>query len=161
MRRTSLTVCAVRHRYGLNQSCTMLLLIAAANSRLALSDTSPTATGVNGGGAIGFGGGARSSLSVADHAKSLFFEYGGRPVTIDRGGYGGELEVNGKRDFRLNTAFVMRSLQLKMRLRTPTSFSAVDMKDWRFTSRACCVRSGRRKSLWQRESCCRSTFGCA
>jgi nuclear pore complex protein Nup155 len=71
----------------------MLLLIAAANSRLALSDSSPTATGVNGNGAIGFGGGARSSFSVADHAKTLFFEYGGRPVAIDRGGYGGEPPV--------------------------------------------------------------------
>lgn len=72
--------------YGLNQSCAMLLLIAAGNSRLALSDASPTATNGNGG-AVGFAYGVRSSFSVADHAKSLFFEHGGRPVAIDRGGY--------------------------------------------------------------------------
>ncbi|KAK4050871.1 hypothetical protein OIV83_003293 [Microbotryomycetes sp. JL201] len=67
-------------RYGLNQSCAMLLIIAAGNSRLALAEP-PAITN-------GYAPTAKTPFSVAEHAKSLFFEHGGRPVSVDRGGYG-------------------------------------------------------------------------
>ncbi|GAA6013660.1 hypothetical protein JCM10207_004806 [Rhodosporidiobolus poonsookiae] len=63
--------------YGRDQSCAMLLTIAAANSQLALAPEIAAATG------------ARSATAaVAEQAKALFFEGGGRPVSVDRGGYG-------------------------------------------------------------------------
>ncbi|KAM0790881.1 hypothetical protein ACM66B_004721 [Microbotryomycetes sp. NB124-2] len=66
--------------YGLNQSCAMLLIIAAGNSQLALAEP-PSITN-------GYAPTAKTPFSVAEHAKSLFFEHGGRPVSVDRGGYG-------------------------------------------------------------------------
>ncbi|GAA6024169.1 hypothetical protein JCM10207_005590 [Rhodosporidiobolus poonsookiae] len=63
--------------YGRDQSCAMLLTIAAANSQLALAPEIAAAPG------------ARSATAaVAEQAKALFFEGGGRPVSVDRGGYG-------------------------------------------------------------------------
>ena len=60
----------------------MLLSIAASNSQLVPSD----GPGVSATAAPG----SRSTTSaVAEQAKALFFEGGGRPVSIDRGGYGG------------------------------------------------------------------------
>ncbi|GAA5918079.1 hypothetical protein JCM8208_001213, partial [Rhodotorula glutinis] len=68
--------------YGRDQSCAMLLSIAASNSQLVPSD-GPGASATA-------GPGSRSTTSaVAEQAKALFFEGGGRPVSIDRGGYGG------------------------------------------------------------------------
>ncbi|KAM0752957.1 nucleoporin-domain-containing protein [Meredithblackwellia eburnea MCA 4105] len=65
--------------YGRDQACAMLLTIAAGNSRVTNADSTAP-----GGGGLGRNAGS----AVADHAKSLFFEGGGRPVSIDRGGYG-------------------------------------------------------------------------
>lgn len=62
----------------------MLLTIAAGNSQLSLGDSSNSNfNGYNSSNRL-------ASSSVAEHAKSLFFEGGGRPVSIDRGGYGSE-----------------------------------------------------------------------
>lgn len=58
----------------------MLLTLAAGNPRAVAGEQ----------GASGYGAYPRApSSSVAEHAKSLFFEGGGRPVSVDRGGYGG------------------------------------------------------------------------
>lgn len=74
--------------YGRDQSCAMLLTIAAGNSRLTLGEPSSTYTA----GKNGFSSSPRRNptTSLADHAKALFFEGGGRPVAVDRGGYGSE-----------------------------------------------------------------------
>jgi len=61
----------------------MLLSIAASNSQLLQSDPSTSTATAN--------GGRNANTAVAEQAKSLFFEGGGRPVSVDRGGYGGEL----------------------------------------------------------------------
>lgn len=64
----------------------MLLPIAASNSQLVLNDSTTTSSPGN-----AVNAGARNtSAAVAEQAKALFFEGGGRPVSIDRGGYGGE-----------------------------------------------------------------------
>ncbi|BGP18726.1 hypothetical protein JCM10213_009205 [Rhodosporidiobolus nylandii] len=66
--------------YGRDQSCAMLLSIATGNSQLQAGDTSlssSTAQGAKG-----------AQAQVVEQAKALFFEGGGRPVSIDRGGYG-------------------------------------------------------------------------
>ncbi|GAA5897156.1 hypothetical protein JCM5296_002241 [Sporobolomyces johnsonii] len=71
--------------YGRDQSCAMLLTIAAGNSQLLLADSADVSTGMSGFASTN----ARTTTSpVADQAKALFFEGGGRPVSIDRGGYG-------------------------------------------------------------------------
>lgn len=74
-------------RYGRDQSCAMLLTIAAGNSRLSSSDSSSTgyAPGSN-----AFANPRIASGAVVEHAKALFFEGGGRPVSVDRGGFGSE-----------------------------------------------------------------------
>lgn len=59
----------------------MLLTIAAGNSRL---DGSASFNG-NGGNA------SRNAALASEHAKSLFFEHGGRPVAVDRGGFSSAL----------------------------------------------------------------------
>lgn len=71
--------------YGRDQSCAMLLPIAASNSHLAVSDSHEA----------GQAGARHTSAATAERAKALFFEGGGRPVSIDRGGYGGESEEMG------------------------------------------------------------------
>ncbi|CEQ42380.1 SPOSA6832_04172, partial [Sporobolomyces salmonicolor] len=71
--------------YGRDQSCAMLLTIAAGNSQLQLAESADVPSGMSGFASIN----ARTATStVADQAKALFFEGGGRPVSIDRGGYG-------------------------------------------------------------------------
>ncbi|GAA6057256.1 hypothetical protein JCM3770_003825 [Rhodotorula araucariae] len=70
--------------YGRDQSCAMLLAIAASNSQLV-----PSASSSAGGDAAASGGARGATSAVAEQAKALFFEGGGRPVSIDRGGYGG------------------------------------------------------------------------
>ncbi|KAI5478404.1 nuclear pore complex protein Nup155 [Pseudohyphozyma bogoriensis] len=70
--------------YGRDQSCAMLLTIAAGNSKLGgrASELSQSYT-------ARFGASGRSASSaVAESARSLFFEGGGRPISVDRGGYG-------------------------------------------------------------------------
>ncbi|GAA5858950.1 hypothetical protein JCM8547_007170 [Rhodosporidiobolus lusitaniae] len=68
--------------YGRDQSCAMLLTIAAGNSQLLLADS-------NGSTPAGAAGARNTTTSaVAEQAKALFFEGGGRPVSVDRGGYG-------------------------------------------------------------------------
>lgn len=63
----------------------MLLTIAAGNSKLSLGEPSTTFGNST---SNGFSSGSRNaSTSMAEHAKSLFFEGGGRPVSVDRGGY--------------------------------------------------------------------------
>lgn len=64
--------------YGRDQSCAMLLIIAAGNSRLNLGDVSSNYSSAT----------RHATSAVAEHAKALFFEGGGRPVSVDRGGYG-------------------------------------------------------------------------
>ncbi|GAA6061215.1 hypothetical protein JCM10212_001536 [Sporobolomyces blumeae] len=72
--------------YGRDQACAMLLAIAASNSQLTLTDSSTTpAIGMNG---LAVSNARNTNSTVADQAKGLFFEGGGRPVIIDRGGYG-------------------------------------------------------------------------
>ncbi|KAK4336201.1 Nucleoporin NUP157 [Rhodotorula toruloides] len=71
--------------YGRDQSCAMLLPIAASNSQLVLNDSATTSSP---GSAVNAGA-RNTSAAVAEQAKALFFEGGGRPVSIDRGGYGG------------------------------------------------------------------------
>ena len=67
--------------YGRDQSCAMLLAIAAGNSRVSLADAPVGASS-------GFGAGSNRATSsgAAEQAKALFFEGGGRPVSVDRGG---------------------------------------------------------------------------
>lgn len=59
----------------------MLLTIAAGNSRLSLGDITNNYSSAT----------RHATSAVAEHAKALFFEGGGRPVSVDRGGYGSEL----------------------------------------------------------------------
>lgn len=66
----------------------MLLTIAAGNSRLSLGEPSSTFTRSSSG-MKGFASATRhATSSTSEQAKSLFFEGGGRPVSIDRGSYG-------------------------------------------------------------------------
>lgn len=64
----------------------MLLPIAASNSHLAVSDSHEA----------GQAGARHTSAATAERAKALFFEGGGRPVSIDRGGYGGACRFRSK-----------------------------------------------------------------
>ncbi|GAA5897035.1 uncharacterized protein JCM6883_006558 [Sporobolomyces salmoneus] len=73
--------------YGRDQSCAMLLAIAAGNSQLSLNE-SASAPQVGGMSGFQVSNSRNSSTSLADQAKGLFFEGGGRPISIDRGGYG-------------------------------------------------------------------------
>ena len=67
----------------------MLLTIASGNSNLVLSESNPSNAAQGQNRFVGTGG-RNSTASVAEQAQSLFFEGGGRPVSIDRGGtYGG------------------------------------------------------------------------
>lgn len=73
-------------RYGRDQSCAMLLTIAAGNSRLSAGEsTMGYSSGSN-----AFANPRAASGAVVEHAKALFFEGGGRPVSVDRGGFGSE-----------------------------------------------------------------------
>ncbi|GAA5938722.1 uncharacterized protein JCM15063_004847 [Sporobolomyces koalae] len=71
--------------YGRDQSCAMLLAIAAGNSQLVINQNEPTSIGMNG---FASSNARNTPTSIADQAKGLFFEGGGRPISIDRGGYG-------------------------------------------------------------------------
>lgn len=71
--------------YGRDQSCAMLLAIAAGNSRLGKAEGAshyPSTSSRLG------SSGRNANSATADYAKSLYFEGGGRPVSVDRGGYG-------------------------------------------------------------------------
>lgn len=71
----------------------MLLTIAAGNSRLTSGEPSSTFTRSSSG-LNGFASASRhASTSTVEHAKSLFFEGGGRPVSLDRGSYGCKLSL--------------------------------------------------------------------
>ncbi|SGY61158.1 BQ5605_C007g04532 [Microbotryum silenes-dioicae] len=76
--------------FGLNQSCAMLLAIAAGNSRLTrtVSDSTSPSTHLNGGST--YVSNSRNPTSAVENAKALFFEHGGRPVAVDRGGFGSQ-----------------------------------------------------------------------
>ncbi|GAA5951998.1 hypothetical protein JCM3765_005163 [Sporobolomyces pararoseus] len=72
--------------YGRDQSCAMLLAIAAGNSQLTLNESATAPSiGMNG---FAVSNSRNTPTSIADQAKGLFFEGGGRPISIDRGGYG-------------------------------------------------------------------------
>ncbi|SCV71463.1 BQ2448_3051 [Microbotryum intermedium] len=75
--------------FGLNQSCAMLLAIAAGNSRLTttVSDPSSPSTHMNG---SMYASSSRNPTSAVENAKAFFFEHGGRPVAVDRGGFGSQ-----------------------------------------------------------------------
>ncbi|GAA5993501.1 hypothetical protein JCM10908_000619 [Rhodotorula pacifica] len=77
--------------YGRDQSCAMLLPIAASNSQLAVSDSHEA----------GQAGARHTSAATAERAKALFFEGGGRPVSIDRGGYGGGASTSATSDAKI------------------------------------------------------------
>ncbi|KAG0656686.1 hypothetical protein C6P46_006988 [Rhodotorula mucilaginosa] len=77
--------------YGRDQSCAMLLPIAASNSHLAVSDSHEA----------GQAGARHTSAATAERAKALFFEGGGRPVSIDRGGYGGGASSSATSDAKI------------------------------------------------------------
>lgn len=84
----------------------MLLAIAAANSQLTLNESPLPSIGMNG---FAVSNSRNTNTSIADQAKGLFFEGGGRPVSIDRGGYGSEfffvsLDRKCEIDERLNQA---------------------------------------------------------
>ncbi|GJN92310.1 hypothetical protein Rhopal_005340-T1 [Rhodotorula paludigena] len=72
--------------YGRDQSCAMLLSIAASNSQLVLRDSAPSGPSAA---SLASNAQRNTTTAVAEQAKALFFEGGGRPVSIDRGGYGG------------------------------------------------------------------------
>ncbi|GAA5823999.1 hypothetical protein JCM11251_003374 [Rhodosporidiobolus azoricus] len=78
--------------YGRDQSCAMLLTIAAGNSQLLLADSTQTNATTLGGAP----GARNTTAAVAEQAKGLFFEGGGRPVSIDRGGYGSGAQSDSK-----------------------------------------------------------------
>lgn len=83
------TLSMIVRRYGRDQSCAMLLAIAAGNSQLSLNE-SASAPQVGGMSGFQVSNSRNSSTSLADQAKGLFFEGGGRPISIDRGGYGSQ-----------------------------------------------------------------------
>lgn len=84
--------------YGRDQSCAMLLTIAAGNSRLTVEENSSS----NGNGGNRFAGNTRNATSsVTEQAKSLFFEGGGRPISIDRGGSYGGGQKSGPEEIRV------------------------------------------------------------
>lgn len=90
--------------FGRDQSCAMLLAIAAGNSQVSLGNEqqqqqqSAVAPGAAPNGMNGFAtSNARNTpASLSDQAKGLFFEGGGRPISIDRGGYGSESSLSSR-----------------------------------------------------------------
>lgn len=72
----------------------MLLAIAAGNSRLGKAEGAshyPSTSSRLG------SSGRNANSATADYAKSLYFEGGGRPVSVDRGGYGSKSFFGGGR----------------------------------------------------------------
>lgn len=122
----------------------MLLSIAAGNQRLTLS-TPPAAVNSN-----GFASTSRSSTSVAETAKNMLVQHGGRPVLVDQGGWnGGELwafwgdEGKGLTQVDLQEPLVP----------TPSCTSLSSTMLSPSTSLACLGRFGRSGSLSRGEFC--------
>lgn len=119
----------------------MLLTIAAGNSRLTVGgDGVPNGILAN----------ARTAGSiVAEHAKSLFFEGGGRPVSVDRGGYGGGFlsQLHLRCETPADCYFFRWQEDNSRRRWIARLFIVADTKGWPFTLLDCCARFGSSESL--------------